>query len=238
MQIGSYHRTTIAFFAGKEIEEESFSFGSDSFWLKQIAKQGEERDEFQWFKDRTSLPFECTACGKCCKTDGSVYLTPEEHEQAANFLDISKEAFIQKYASHTISDGGKGEWIRLLERPDANENSHGCIFLNDDNTCKIYEARPIQCSTYPFWPNIMKSRRHWNNEVRRADDETSSDLPEWDVETGGCEGMKMVGTNDDGNIGGVPLDKVYEQIHLYEHDQRRHPNGEEVPVLRTDNIGS
>ena len=37
----------------------------DSYWMQQIRKQGKERQDLQWFKSKTSLPFDCTACGKC-----------------------------------------------------------------------------------------------------------------------------------------------------------------------------
>jgi len=31
-------------------------------------------------------------------------------------------------------------------------NEHECIFYDKDiNGCSIYEARPIQCRTFPFW---------------------------------------------------------------------------------------
>ena len=38
-----------------------------------------------------------------------------------------------------------------------------CIFL-DGNRCRIYEARPRQCRTWPFWPeNLVK--RAWDRDV-------------------------------------------------------------------------
>lgn len=30
-----------------------------------------------------------------------------------------------------------------------------CIFLQPDNTCSIHQVRPLQCSTYPWWPDLM-----------------------------------------------------------------------------------
>ena len=223
---------------------DNFSFGGDSYWLKQMQKQGEEREELQWFRDQTSLPFSCTACGKCCKTKGKVYMTPEEHGRAATLLKISKEDFIQEYVSHIIPDGDNGDWVRLMEKPSNSDNdpnitekSHGCIFLNDDNTCQIYEARPIQCSTYPFWPQILKSKEAWNHEVRRADNDNRPDLPPWSAEAGGCEGMKIIEESEDTIEEGVPLTKVYEQLHLYEFDERRHPRTlEEIPVERKEPV--
>ena len=35
-----------------------------------------------------------------------------------------------------------------------------CIFLEND-VCTVYEARPIQCRTFPFWPANLKSLYRW-----------------------------------------------------------------------------
>lgn len=176
-------------------------------------------------------------------------MTPEEHEEAANLLDISPEDFLQEYASHTLVDNTTNEtWVRLSDKPsNKEEDSHGCIFLQSDNTCQIYEARPIQCSTYPFWPSILESREAWNKEVCRADDDndkesSKSHLPLWTANGGGCEGMQLVlddEDDDDGNDNddddldmsvGVPKEQVYEQAYWSEYDERRFPRGKEIPV--------
>ena len=229
---------------------------SDNYWIQQIHKQGEERPDYQWFQERSSLPFECTACGKCCKTKGNVYMSPEEHEAAAALLEISKDDFIQQYASHSLVETGRNgdehTWVRLLDRSEENDSallsseddesgqSHGCIFLQEDNTCRIYEARPIQCSTYPFWPRILRSRQAWNDEVRRLDEDSSSAIgstenlpPAWTREGGGCEGMQRIGDEYDDEevdpIQGVPKEKVYEQAYWVEDDERRFPRSELSP---------
>ena len=148
-------------------------------------------------------------------------MTPEELNQAAELLNLSNEEFIQHYASHTLVDETSGDlWVRLLDQSSTSSGvDHGCIFLNEDNTCQIYEARPIQCSTYPFWPNILASRAAWNNEVRRADhDDDRRDLPLWTLENGGCEGLRVVNDDeeDDDEISGVPREQVYEEAYWYE----------------------
>lgn len=31
-----------------------------------------------------------------------------------------------------------------------------CVFLDEaTNACSIYPVRPLQCSTYPWWPELM-----------------------------------------------------------------------------------
>lgn len=39
-----------------------------------------------------------------------------------------------------------------------------CVFL-DGTRCSVYEARPEQCRTWPFWPENMVDQRTWNEEV-------------------------------------------------------------------------
>lgn len=30
-----------------------------------------------------------------------------------------------------------------------------CLFLNKKNQCDVYQGRPIQCRTWPFWPENL-----------------------------------------------------------------------------------
>ncbi|MFZ4403918.1 MAG: YkgJ family cysteine cluster protein, partial [Pseudobdellovibrionaceae bacterium] len=38
-----------------------------------------------------------------------------------------------------------------------------CLFLKDKK-CSIYEARPTQCRTWPFWPEVMPAKA-WKKDV-------------------------------------------------------------------------
>ena len=39
-----------------------------------------------------------------------------------------------------------------------------CVFLSEDMTCTIHEVRPAQCSTYPWWPDVLESAEAWEQE--------------------------------------------------------------------------
>ena len=39
-------------------------------------------------------------------------------------------------------------------------DSPACPFLGEGNTCKVYEVRPVQCSTWPFWKENLE-RKEW-----------------------------------------------------------------------------
>lgn len=36
-----------------------------------------------------------------------------------------------------------------------NQANGDCVFLRDGKQCTVYGARPLQCSTYPWWPELM-----------------------------------------------------------------------------------
>jgi len=180
-----------------------------------------------WYAEMGGLPFECTECGKCCKTQGSVYMNPHEIQQAANVLNITKQDFITTYASRTLQsdDADLDPWIRLI-----NNNQGACVFLDaDTNHCGIYKARPVQCSTYPFWSNIMESAESWNNEVRLPDDAPANeDIPYWTSHGGGCEGMKKIGDDSMENL--VSPYEALEQLMEYEGSEQLFPT--EVIIRR------
>lgn len=84
----------------------------------------------------------CEECGgKCCIGDGYVFLEMDEIEQIAGFLHLSIEAFGMKYLRKI------GNRYALIDNPNGAE----CIFLDSTNKCSIYEFRPKNCKTFPFW---------------------------------------------------------------------------------------
>ena len=50
--------------------------------------------------------------------------------------------------------------MALLEKP-----NYDCILWEGDG-CKAYGARPVQCSTYPFWSWVVKSKDAWDDEAK------------------------------------------------------------------------
>lgn len=85
--------------------------------------------------------FRCRRCGACCRVPGYVALGPGEPEAIAAFLGMNVYAFTEQYAVFTANRRG----LSLTEREDG-----GCIFLLDDNTCRIQPVKPAQCRGFPF----------------------------------------------------------------------------------------
>lgn len=109
-----------------------------------------------FYKD--GLCFECQQCSHCCRHEpGYVYLSERDLNKLLEFFKTDKESFIEKYCRYVPYYDGS-EVLCLKEKP-----GYDCIFW--DNGCKAYEARPLQCSTYPFWSFILKSKKDWDFEA-------------------------------------------------------------------------
>jgi Fe-S-cluster containining protein len=93
-----------------------------------------------------SIRFECQRCGRCCHTRadaGIVALTPADRERLADHLGLTPAAFLRRY---TLSLG------KLIHLRDGEPGA--CILL-EDGGCAAYPARPLQCRTWPFWPEHL-----------------------------------------------------------------------------------
>jgi Fe-S-cluster containining protein len=103
--------------------------------------------------------FSCTGCGRCCAGGGSyvVEVSRQEQRRIQRRLGISRAWFRRKYL------------FRFDEETESLRMPKGrCIFLDGENRCRIYEVRPLQCRTYPWWPELM-NRRAWRLEARRCE---------------------------------------------------------------------
>jgi Fe-S-cluster containining protein len=102
-----------------------------------------------WYRD--GLRFECTRCGKCCTGEpGYVWVTRAELEAIAGVLGESVEEVSGLY---TRSARGR----RTLR-----EKANGeCVFYERGAGCTVYEARPRQCRTWPFWASNLESPEAW-----------------------------------------------------------------------------
>ena len=102
------------------------------------------------------IQFQCQGSGKCCVSHGgygSVFLTLEDRRRLAHHRGMTVEAFTAEHCEL------KDEVWRLKDG-----DSEDCIFLRDKR-CGVYEARPTQCRTWPFWPEVLNAKT-WNTEVK------------------------------------------------------------------------
>eukprot|EP00965_Chrysotila_dentata_P063189 2093776-Pleurochrysis_carterae.AAC.3 len=145
--------------------------------------------------------------------DGDVWLAPEEVVSIANHKELDVASFIDEYGRKKL----KG-WVCLKQSP-GREN--GCVFLDaDTRQCGIYDVRPVQCSTYPFWPSLVDDPDAWEEEAVLPDDATITNFETqryWDAEFGGCEGINQ----PDATI--VPADEIQAKRNAARKHWRRFP---------------
>ena len=97
-------------------------------------------------------PSACESCaGKCCTGEsGYIFVSMSEIEKIARLLEMDIQEFAAAYLFK------KGYKYSIKEQLFL--DSHECIFYDRvSNGCKIYEARPTQCRTFPFW-DYFKTR--------------------------------------------------------------------------------
>ncbi|MEO5926175.1 MAG: YkgJ family cysteine cluster protein [Bryobacteraceae bacterium] len=96
------------------------------------------------------IRFTCQGgCANCCDQDGFVYLSESDVTRAAKFVGLRQKAFEEKYVYRTAH-------MRRLRKP----RDRQCPFL-EDKKCSIHPAKPTQCRTFPFWPELIESRKEW-----------------------------------------------------------------------------
>ncbi len=110
-----------------------------------------------WFQE--GLRFHCTGCGKCCTgSPGYIFLSPDDLEKLSSHCQLSIEQFVDQYTQRV------DDQISLIDTP----GTDACIFLKN-NQCSIYEARPIQCRTFPWWIQILDSKNAWERAAQSCE---------------------------------------------------------------------
>ena len=89
----------------------------------------------QEFHDAEFKKTDCLSCANCCKTTGPLF-TSADIERIAKHLRQKPQQFIEQY-------------LRIDEDNDYVLQSVPCTFLDQDNTCFIYEVRPKACREFP-----------------------------------------------------------------------------------------
>jgi len=135
----------------------------------------EDHDDRPWYAD--GLSFSCQRSGHCCTGGpGYVWISLEEIQRLAEHLKSSADDVIDGYCRRL------GEGYSLGERQNAQGN-YDCVFLDYEqananprslkvlhpqSVCRIYQARPLQCRTWPFWEGNLGSRGSWERSAQRC----------------------------------------------------------------------
>lgn len=79
----------------------------------------------------------CLDCGACCRGTVTTF-TEDDIPKAAKALGVNSKAFKKLYLFMDLD----GKYTTITTP---------CPMLNlDDNTCKIYDARPKSCASFPY----------------------------------------------------------------------------------------
>lgn len=101
------------------------------------------------------LCFSCTRCSDCCRHEpGFVYLSGNDIQLLAEGLQMRYNDVIKSFCRWVPAPNG----LKLSLKEKANFD---CIFWQDG--CTIYQSRPLQCRTFPFWESNLSSQEAWES---------------------------------------------------------------------------
>jgi Fe-S-cluster containining protein len=101
-----------------------------------------------------------------------------EIEALARRLELTPAAFRETYTRR----------LRGGERSLREQRNRDCVFYRRSGGCSVYEDRPRQCRTWPFWRSVVHSRERWEEEAE------------------GCPGMNRGPLHGAGEILGIARD--------------------------------
>jgi uncharacterized protein len=79
--------------------------------------------------------FSCLSCANCCKTTSPIFYETDI-TRLSRALRMKPGEVVEKF----LKIDGDGDYV-LKGSP--------CVFLAEDNSCVVYEARPAACREYP-----------------------------------------------------------------------------------------
>ena len=135
----------------------------------------------------SGLKFSCQRCSVCCRHDsGFVFLSEEDLEKLAICLNMGKSSFIKTYCRW----GTNWQYTEALSLKE--KNNKDCIFW--DSGCIVYDSRPLQCRTFPFWSSIVSS------------------MQSWEIASGSCPGMNTGKVHEKEEIEGFLKSQALEPV--------------------------
>jgi Fe-S-cluster containining protein len=135
--------------------------------MRAVARLAALRRGAHGFREKQTWAFECTKCGRCCQHDGErrVVVSSEEVVALSRLTALPPAAFLRpsEPALQSRADGA-------------------CVFLDAARRCSVYAARPTQCRTYPWWPELV-TPLGWLRERARCEgiDAPGADVPAAEV---------------------------------------------------------
>jgi hypothetical protein len=92
--------------------------------------------------------FKCAMCGDCCKGYGGTFVTKEDIDAIAGYINADCERFVSEYCEVS---GGKPVLAR-------GGNGY-CLFW--DKKCTIHSVKPRMCRQWPFIQSVLMDTDNW-----------------------------------------------------------------------------
>ncbi len=104
-------------------------------------------------------PSACEECaGKCCTGEsGYIWVNNSEIKKIAEFLKLDEEIFKKNCLN-------KIKYKFTIKEVLINGEFECLFFDNIGKKCQIYEVRPNQCKTFPFWDYFKTNEKEVRNE--------------------------------------------------------------------------
>jgi Fe-S-cluster containining protein len=113
-----------------------------------------------WFA--AGLRFTCTQCGNCCTgAAGFTWVSEAECDALGERLGLDAETVRARY-TRLVWRGGEQRRTLIEKR------GGDCVFFQRGVGCTVYEDRPKQCRTWPFWGRIVASPQDWADSAREC----------------------------------------------------------------------
>jgi len=114
-----------------------------------------------WYEEK-GVNFACTRCGKCCHLSKRRVVRVNDREIQAIAQHLNESL---KSVRRDRVESGRG----VLRGKVNARGERVCTFLTEDNLCLVEKAKPTQCRTYPFWPEVVASSYEWRAEQVRCE---------------------------------------------------------------------
>jgi Fe-S-cluster containining protein len=96
-----------------------------------------------------------------------VFLSEADLRRLLKRLRLDFKGFFKDYCILVDAGNGMALSLRDVRRrsgPGGTGQSYDCVFWREGG-CEVYEDRPLQCTTYPFWASIVDSEESWRDEA-------------------------------------------------------------------------
>jgi len=109
------------------------------------------------------LRFSCKRCSTCCRFEpGFVFLSDKDVSALRAALKLGYDEFLALYCRWIPAEDGKSK-LSLKDK-----SNYDCVFWAKEAGCRVYEARPLQCVSFPFWSSVLKNEDSWEMTAREC----------------------------------------------------------------------